>query len=373
MPANINSAACHVMQCAKAAPSGTGIAADAANTDSSGGDAFGAIFQQLSGKQLAAAIKPGQIAALAKDPSTDAPAVQDALAALLPFLDAMGLTAVVNEKAEDSTEAELLTEAAIEADEGMALAGIASNLPKQTADEPAISAVAEDSRGKAAAVALAQGHNVEDTGEPGVAVGAKHRPEQGMNEFSAELVEAIQTSKEQPRTPGSTAAAVQQVLANHAPQSTHATSQSLPVAPAVGAPGWSEEVGNRVIWMANRMESRAELVLTPPQMGRVEVSLSISGDQASATFVSPNPAVREALEAALPRLREVLADAGIQLGQAQVGAENARQWAQQEKNSDNPGFDRGTAAGVPANLAAPGAVQAHADLKMGRGLVDVFA
>jgi flagellar hook-length control protein FliK len=372
MPANITSAACPLMHCAKAAPSGAGNTADAAVEDS-GSEAFAAIFQQLAGKQLAAAIKPGQILALTKDAAADAPAVQDALAALLPFLDAMGLAVTVDAKEEESPEASLLAEANTETGKEVALAGIAPSVPVQTGSAPAISAAAADDRNKAGAVALTEGEAVVEAGNPGIAAAGKHRPEQDVNEFSAQLVEAIQTSKEQPRTPGSTAAAVQQVVANHVLQSQHAVPQPVPIAPAVGAPGWSEAIGNRVVWMANRMENRAELVLTPPQMGRVEVSLSISGDQASATFISANPAVREALEAALPRLREVLADAGIQLGQAQVGAENARQWAQQEKNGDNSGFDRGISADLQANQAAPGTVQAQAGLKVGRGLVDVFA
>lgn len=376
MPANISSAPCPAMQCAKAAPNGAGAAADsAASADSGGADAFAAIFQQLAGKQIAAAIKPGQILALAKDAGAEAPAVQDALAALMPFLDAMGLAGTTEP---EQASAEQLAEAAAEAaagdaQAGVALAGIAPNVPVQAGKEPAISAIDGGNRDQAQAVALTQGQDAEETGRPEIASSGKQRPDKGGNEFSAQVVEAIQASKEQPRTPGSTAAALQQVIANQAPQGTHAAPPGLPVAPAVGTPGWSEEIGNRVVWMANRMESRAELVLTPPQMGRVEVSLSITGDQASASFVSANPAVREALEAALPRLREVLADAGIQLGQAQVGAENARQWAQQEKNGDNPGFDRGTPAGMPALSAASGASQAHAGLKMGRGLVDVFA
>lgn len=195
-------------------------------------------------------------------------------------------------------------------------------------------------------------------------------------EFSSQLVAAIEGSKELPRSPGSTAAAVQQVIAVASPhnaQATTAATPSLPVTQPVGAANWGEEVGNRIVWLVNRMENRAELVLTPPQMGRVEVSLTITGDQANASFVSANPAVREMLESALPRLREVLADAGIQLGQAQVSAENARQSAQQEKNSDNPGFDRGLKPDTGAFQTAGNVTQASPGLKMGRGLVDVFA
>lgn len=160
-------------------------------------------------------------------------------------------------------------------------------------------------------------------------------------------------------------------------QGTQAGEQSaklmMNVTQPVGAAGWDHELSQRIVWMANRSEGRAELVLTPPQMGRVEVSLTVSGDQATASFASANPVVREALESALPRLREVLAEAGIQLGQAQVGAENARQSAQHEKNPDNFGTHQETSAEKSSIMATLDHDSAISTLKPGRGLVDVFA
>ena len=159
------------------------------------------------------------------------------------------------------------------------------------------------------------------------------------------------------------------------PAQVQANQGNLTIAQPVGTPGWTEEIGNHITWLANRSENRADLVLTPPQMGRVEISLSIKGDQAIANFVSSNPVVREALEAALPRLREVLAEAGIQLGQAQVSAENSRQWTQQEKHEENFASDRDreTSAHAAISPVSSGSLLTVTGLKAGRGLVDVFA
>ena len=195
-------------------------------------------------------------------------------------------------------------------------------------------------------------------------------------EFSAQLVTALAAGKEAPQTPGNIAAAAQHVIAQSSPAQSSATpSANLASTQPVGTPGWTEEIGNHIAWLASKSESRADLVLTPPQMGRVEISLTIKGDQAAANFVSSNPVVREALEAALPRLREVLADAGIQLGQAQVNAENARQWGQQEKHGENFASDREREPTVHAAIsqASSGSLSSIAGLKAGRGLVDVFA
>lgn len=205
--------------------------------------------------------------------------------------------------------------------------------------------------------------------------GAQGRGAAADGEFSS-LLAAV------PGNPGEKP--LHQLSANpsgHVPNAiSHAPTQSsanplpvLPVAQTVGAPGWGQDLGNRIVWMASRMESRAELVLTPPQMGRIEVSLTVAGDQANAIFTSANPVVREALEAAMPRLREMLADAGIQLGQAQVGAENARQSAQQEKNGDNFALGQGATPETGPFQAITDMPMTPSGLKMGRGLVDVFA
>lgn len=168
----------------------------------------------------------------------------------------------------------------------------------------------------------------------------------------------------------------QELLA--AAQGANRTHGSIPavtthVETPVGNPGWGNEVGDKLVWMAHRAESRAELVLNPPQMGRIEVSITLNGDQANAVFVSANQSVRDALEGALPRLREVLADAGIQLDQAQVGADSRGNAANKEESGDNP-RRRGTQDGqnfIPGIVPTVSASSRWSTA--GIGLVDTFA
>ena len=170
-----------------------------------------------------------------------------------------------------------------------------------------------------------------------------------------------------------------QVASLHRNGEAHApspVSSALPIQTPVGAHGWDGEVGDKLVWMVGRQDQRAELILNPPQLGRVEVTLSMNGDQTSAIFVSANPAVRDALEAALPRLREILAEAGINLGQAQVGADTGNNAANQStnngQNSDNPG--RGSGMGdLAQGEETQGQVGVPQWLKRVNGMVDVFA
>jgi flagellar hook-length control protein FliK len=89
-------------------------------------------------------------------------------------------------------------------------------------------------------------------------------------------------------------------------------------------PQWQSELGEKVVWLAGRQGQLAELSLNPPSLGSIEVRLNLSGQEAGAQFFSANPVVREAIEAALPRLREMMAEAGLSLGQAMVSSEPFR-------------------------------------------------
>lgn len=143
----------------------------------------------------------------------------------------------------------------------------------------------------------------------------------------------------------------------------------------IGTREWGNDIGNRLVWMANRQEGRAELVLNPPQMGRIEVSLTVSGSEASAQFSCASPAVKEALENAMPRLRELLADAGITLGQAQVGSHFPGRQDHEKGDNSPQGFTTFTDlegfAAPQSTLGSPGSSPAWQS--SGRGLIDIFA
>lgn len=143
------------------------------------------------------------------------------------------------------------------------------------------------------------------------------------------------------------------------------------VATPVASRGWADEVGQKLVWTASQDNGTAELILTPPQLGRIQVSINLQGDQASASFVAANPLTREALQDAMPRLREILAQAGIQLGQADVGAGHNPQAQHQP----------GSAARSMASLSRGGEVEmplfaSHGSIvspQGGRSMIDIFA
>lgn len=111
------------------------------------------------------------------------------------------------------------------------------------------------------------------------------------------------------------------------------TTLSLPVQPNMQNPAWGHVMSSRVVWMAREGVQQAELRMNPANMGPVEVKLHLHNDQASVTFHAQNAATRDALEQALPRLRESFAENGLQLADAQVGEQQQQQQDSAEQAS----------------------------------------
>ncbi len=138
----------------------------------------------------------------------------------------------------------------------------------------------------------------------------------------------------------------------------------------VGTPAWDQQLGQKVVWMASGGDQSATLTLHPPDLGPLQVVLTVTNDQADAAFMSAQPEVRQALEAALPRLRDMMSEAGIAFGNATVSDGTAQQ---QNKQRDGHGGGRG---GNQGGVVSGGEITLTQRASRGRpsaGEVDTFA
>ena len=108
----------------------------------------------------------------------------------------------------------------------------------------------------------------------------------------------------------------------------------LTVNTPVSSPQWGSEVGQKIAWMSSSGNHVAELHLNPPNLGPVEVKLTIHNDQATVQFVAQHHEACNALESALPKLKEMMMESGIALGNATVNSGSSQQqsgFSQQEQ------------------------------------------
>lgn len=166
-------------------------------------------------------------------------------------------------------------------------------------------------------------------------------------------------------SPAALRPAVPPGAADTGPAPTQAATPRL--APEVGNSAWGQALGERIVWMAAGKQQSASLTLNPPNLGPLHIVLNVSSDQATANFFAAQPEVRQAIEAALPKLREMMGEAGIQLGQANVSADTPSQNQASAQDSSRPAPHSGEvtqAAETATAMPAP---------RMGHGLVDTFA
>lgn len=102
----------------------------------------------------------------------------------------------------------------------------------------------------------------------------------------------------------------------------------------VSHPGWSKDLGEHILWMNNKEIPAAEIKLNPVHLGPVSVRIDVNQDnQATILFTAQHAETKEALEASVPKLREMLQ--GQQLNLVNVNI------------SQNPGSHHGRPSAPP--------------------------
>jgi flagellar hook-length control protein FliK len=133
------------------------------------------------------------------------------------------------------------------------------------------------------------------------------------------------------------------------------------------------------MWLSSQNLKSAEIQLEPADLGRLEVRVDMTKDQAQVTFASPHAGVRETLEGQMQRLRDLFTEQGMNLADVNVSDQSlSRGWQGQEQSNGGNGA-RG-AGRSDGSLTADGDEQITAVTELRgksslspRGLVDYYA
>lgn len=183
--------------------------------------------------------------------------------------------------------------------------------------------------------------------------------------------EAANIAADSPANSGS-ASNFDTALSNATLQQEKVAAKQSMVSTPLTSEAWPKQFGEKIVWLARNDQQTAQININPPQLGPIQITLNLNGDQASAIFASPHAEVRQAIEAAMPQLKEMLSSAGISLGDANVSANLAQQSPDNPFLAANKNQSGHENAILPANenAASTGVSQV---LQRGRGLVDLFA
>jgi hypothetical protein len=142
---------------------------------------------------------------------------------------------------------------------------------------------------------------------------------------------------------------------------------NLPVLLAAATGSLGEDLSQRILWLSGHNLRSAEIRLDPPELGPLQVQVQHHRDGTSVHFTTSSAAVKDVVEANLPRLRELLEGSGLSLIDVNVAQQQQRGAPGQREASDNAAStSRGLLASIRQSEVAP-------PVRRSIGLVDDYA
>ncbi|GAA6170863.1 flagellar hook-length control protein FliK [Colwellia sp. KU-HH00111] len=94
---------------------------------------------------------------------------------------------------------------------------------------------------------------------------------------------------------------------------------------------FADAVKDKVMLVISQKLQQFDITLDPPELGNIHVKVNLQGEQASVNFVVNNQQAKDAFEQNMHKLKELLAEQGVDVGDTNV--------EQQSQQSDNQGMN----------------------------------
>jgi flagellar hook-length control protein FliK len=168
---------------------------------------------------------------------------------------------------------------------------------------------------------------------------------------------------------GDAAAGLSQ-LSSNSPVSAPADATPTPtlrVHASVDSSEFAQGLSDRVSWMVDNSVNGAKLQVNPPQLGPIELRISVQGDHAQVWMTTHSAVTRDALESSSPKLREMLGAQGF--GQVSV---DISQRSFHDRSAYTPPYERASSADGNAAARAVSTI-ASAAPRASLGALDAYA
>jgi flagellar hook-length control protein FliK len=97
---------------------------------------------------------------------------------------------------------------------------------------------------------------------------------------------------------------------------------------------FADTLKDKVMVMINQKLQQFDITLDPPEFGNMQVRVNLQGEQAAVNFIVQNQQAKDALEENMHKLKNMLAEQGVDVGGANVEQQN-----QQQNQDDNNAKD----------------------------------
>ena len=153
-----------------------------------------------------------------------------------------------------------------------------------------------------------------------------------LNQFMAQAASQQQPSVENSVLTGAAPGII--VNQSLSVNSSEAILPAMTVSPS--NPQWNAQLGERINWMVNNNMQRADIRLDPPELGNLDIRLQVAKDNQATILVHvTNASAKEAIESAIPRLKEMFEQQGLDLANVDVSQQDSSQQHSSFENDNN--------------------------------------
>jgi flagellar hook-length control protein FliK len=100
---------------------------------------------------------------------------------------------------------------------------------------------------------------------------------------------------------------------------------------------FADAVKDKVMLTINQKLQQFDITLDPPEFGNMQVRVNLQGEQASVNFVVQNQQAKDALEQNMHKLRDMLSEQGVDVGDANVEQQDQQQNSNEQGLGENNG------------------------------------
>jgi len=143
---------------------------------------------------------------------------------------------------------------------------------------------------------------------------------------------------------------------------------ALRIHASVDSSDFPQGLSDRVSWMVDNGVNGAKLQVNPPQLGPIELRISVQGDHAQVWMTTHSAVARDALESSSPKLREMLNAQGF--GQVSV---DISQRSFQDRSAYTPPYQRESAGARSAAVTPAAPATAVSTPRSLQGALDAYA
>ncbi len=129
---------------------------------------------------------------------------------------------------------------------------------------------------------------------------------------------------------------------------------------------WADKFSEHIVWLGHQSVKSAVIKINPEELGPLEISVKVIKDAASVNITSHNSHIRDIVDQALPRLRDMMSEQGLDLAEVTFDAgtsTDSRQSEHQKSGANNELMFDGEEGTMVTSLKK----------KPPKGLIDYFA